>query len=110
VLGGMLELGPRTTDGHREVGEVAAQLKLDCLVTVGDLASIAAEGAVSAGMLQDKVFPCPDNVTAATLLDELLQEGDVVLFKGSRGMKMEQIIQLLSTRRCQTVLAGQNID
>lgn len=96
LLGNMLELGPRTVSGHREVGETAARLGLDYLVTVGNLAAAAAEGAVSAGLAAQRVFHCDDNPRAIRVLEDLLQDGDVVLVKGSRGMKMEQIVQHLA--------------
>ncbi|MFX4261412.1 UDP-N-acetylmuramoyl-tripeptide--D-alanyl-D-alanine ligase [Pelotomaculum propionicicum] len=93
VLGNMLELGPRALAGHREVGEAAAGLKLDCLVTVGDLAASIHAGAAGAGM--EKAVHCGDNDSAIRVLDKLLAPGDSVLVKGSRGMKMEQIVQRL---------------
>lgn len=100
VLGDMLELGPRAGESHREIGETAAGLDLDLLVTVGDLAASAAEGAVQAGMAGERVFPCTEHATAIRILNRLLLDGDVVLVKGSRGMKMEEIVQeLLKQRR-----------
>jgi len=95
VLGNMLELGPRSTGGHREVGETAAKLGVDYLVAVGDLAAGIAGGALSAGLPAERIFHCEDNEGAAKVLGGLLLEGDVVLVKGSRGMKMEQIVQRL---------------
>lgn len=99
VLGNMLELGPRTVSGHREVGETAAFLGVDYLLTVGDLAAWIAEGAAGAGLPGQRIFRCDDNAGAVKVLDELLQFGDVVLVKGSRGMKMEQIVQHLLESR-----------
>ncbi len=99
LLGNMLELGQRAVAGHREVGETAARLKVDYLVTVGDLAAAAAAGAVGAGLAAQRVFQCDDNLKAIKVLEDLLQEGDVVLVKGSRGMKMEQIVQHLANSR-----------
>jgi UDP-N-acetylmuramoyl-tripeptide--D-alanyl-D-alanine ligase len=99
VLGNMLELGPRALEGHREVGETAAGLNLDCLVTVGNLAAAIYDGAIGAGYPPEKAFQCADNSEAAVVLEKLLQSGDVVLVKGSRGMKMEQIVgQLIKYR------------
>lgn len=95
VLGNMLELGPRSEEGHREVGETAAGLGLDCLVTVGDLAVSIYEGALEAGLQGGRAFQCADNAEAVKALKGFLQEGDVVLVKGSRGMKMEQIVRSL---------------
>jgi UDP-N-acetylmuramoyl-tripeptide--D-alanyl-D-alanine ligase len=99
VLGNMLELGPRALEGHREVGETAAGLKLDCLVTVGDLAASIHDGAIGAGLPSEKAFHYSDNGGAIEVLDKLLGTGDAVLVKGSRGMKMEQIVQHLIKSR-----------
>jgi len=106
VLGDMLELGPRAVEGHREVGETAAGLGLDYLVAVGDLAAGVAEGAAVAGLPGERVFRCIDNAGAEKLLDELLLDGDLVLVKGSRGMKMERIVQHLLKSRSANVRPG----
>jgi UDP-N-acetylmuramoyl-tripeptide--D-alanyl-D-alanine ligase len=92
VLGNMLELGPRALEGHREIGETAAVLNLAGLVAVGDLAAAIYDGAIGAGFPAEKAYQCLDNSEAAGVLKKLLQAGDVVLVKGSRGMKMEQIV------------------
>lgn len=95
VLGNMLELGERAQAGHREVGETAAALAIDCLVTVGDLAVNIADGAAHKGLSGNRIFRCNDNQEAIGVLSKLLQPGDVVLIKGSRGMRMEQIVKSL---------------
>ena len=95
VLGNMLELGPRAVEIHREIGKKAVGPGLDYLITVGNLAAAAAEGAVQAGMTWDRVFPCTEHAVALKILKGLLLSGDVVLIKGSRGMKMETIVQEL---------------
>ena len=95
VLGNMQELGRRAEEGHREVGETAVGLGVDYLVTVGDLATGIAEGAAGAGLPGERIFRCPDNAMAVEAVDGLLLDGDVVLVKGSRGMRMEEIVQYL---------------
>lgn len=97
VLGNMYELGGRAVAGHREVGQEAAALAVDCLVAVGDLAREIAEGARGSGLPPERIFCCAGNEEAACVLGGLLREGDVVLVKGSRGMKMEEIIGFLKT-------------
>ncbi len=100
VLGNMLELGPQALAGHRGVGETAARLQVDYLVTVGDLAEAIHTGAVSAGLRPEKAVHCGDNGQAIKVLEKLLDAGDTVLVKGSRGMKMEQIVRrLVQSRR-----------
>lgn len=88
VLGSMFELGVAAEDGHRQVGEEAAR-QADRVLTVGDLARhIAAAAGPKAIHFERK-----EQVVAA--LQALLQPGDTVLVKGSRGMAMEEIVQSL---------------
>ncbi len=90
VLGDMLELGEESEELHREVGEAVAGLS-DFLVLVGDRARDIGHGARNAGMAPDLVRTFSDHMEAAVFLREMLQPGDRVLLKGSRGMKMEKI-------------------
>lgn len=95
VLGNMLELGPRAVPGHREVGEVCAATGLRLLVTVGDLAREIACSARAAGVTA--VYECANNREAVTLLTRLLQGDEVILVKGSRGVRMEEIVDALKS-------------
>jgi UDP-N-acetylmuramoyl-tripeptide--D-alanyl-D-alanine ligase len=101
VLGNMLELGPCAVEIHREIGKKACELGLDFLITVGNLAAGAAEGAVQAGMAWERVFPCTEHAVALRILKGLLHAGDVVLVKGSRGVKMEVVVQGLLKQRAE---------
>lgn len=98
VLGNMLELGPYSEAGHQEVGEEAARAQVDFLVAVGDLAGGIAEGARAAGLDRARIRHCPDNAAAFAMLVDVLEPGDTVLVKGSRGVKMEEIVQALERR------------
>jgi UDP-N-acetylmuramoyl-tripeptide--D-alanyl-D-alanine ligase len=90
VLGDMLELGREAGPGlHREVGAYASMHGVDLLVTVGPL---AAEMAAAFGGEAHRV---PDAQAAGELLGGLLREGDTVLVKGSRGVGLERVAQLL---------------
>jgi len=93
VLGDMLELGEVEVDAHRAIGATAARLSVDLLITVGPLAKQVGKGAIDAGMPMDRVFEAASQAEAAALLKQLSQPGDVVLIKGSRGMKMEKILE-----------------
>ena len=95
MLGDMLELGQRALSGHWEVGAAATGLQIDYLITVGELAQNIQRGAHRAGMDQERALHCQDNQEAVKILENLLQPGDTVLVKGSRGMKMESIVQSL---------------
>lgn len=93
VLGDMLELGDHAPAAHRQIGALAAQAGLALLVTVGAHARGIADSAVQRGMEPHRVLPVGDARQAADLLRWLLRDGDFVLLKGSRGMKLEQILE-----------------
>jgi UDP-N-acetylmuramoyl-tripeptide--D-alanyl-D-alanine ligase len=94
VLGDMLELGEFEERGHRMVGVRAAQVA-DELVTVGDRAQWIASEARLAGMAEDQVVVLKDSQEAIKYLQDRVGENDVVLIKGSRGMRMDQIVSCL---------------
>jgi len=95
VLGDMLELGFLEDEGHRKVGRRAAEVA-DRLVLVGSLARRMGEEALAVGMGQEDVFFAADNAEAIDLLRDLIEAGDLVLVKGSRGLKMEDIANAIS--------------
>ena len=95
VLGDMLELGDIAEAEHRKVGEAAVLAQVDLLITVGDLAAFISEAALAVGMERGKVFYMANVEEAAELLQNSLCMGDVVLVKGSRGMKLERIVAAL---------------
>jgi UDP-N-acetylmuramoyl-tripeptide--D-alanyl-D-alanine ligase len=92
VLGDMLELGPDELVYHEEVGREAAARGVDVLVTVGPLA--VAMGEAFAG----QTYAVADAAEAAAILPELLEPGDVVLVKGSRGVGLEVVAEALRER------------
>lgn len=98
VLGDMYELGAESLSGHREVGEKAALINIDCLCTVGELAREIAAGAVQAGLPPERIRIFEEKAEATAYLQSYLSAGDVVLIKGSRGMKMEEITAFLEQR------------
>ena len=94
VLGDMLELGDFEERGHRMVGVRAAQVA-DELVTVGNRAHWIANEARLAGMSEDQVVILEDSQQAIEYLQARVGENDVVLVKGSRGMRMDLIVASL---------------
>jgi len=94
VLGDMLELGDETEPGHRKVGRRANDV-VAVLITVGPTARLIAEEARALGMDEARVISVDTNAQAIDVLTGLVQAGDVVLVKGSRGMKMEEIVSAL---------------
>jgi UDP-N-acetylmuramoyl-tripeptide--D-alanyl-D-alanine ligase len=95
VLGDMLELGTHETEGHYYVGRRVANVA-SLLVTVGKRAHLIGLSALESGMSSDQVVRLADNDDAIAYLREKVQEGDMVLIKGSRGMSMEQIVHALA--------------
>lgn len=95
VLGDMRELGAYSEEGHRLVGDYAAQEKVDLLVTFGSAAAMIAQGAIANGMPEVAVWSFndldhPEEVSA--FLSGLLQKNDTVLFKASRAVRLERVI------------------
>jgi UDP-N-acetylmuramoyl-tripeptide--D-alanyl-D-alanine ligase len=96
VLGEMRELGTESERGHREVGETAASLGVDQLITVGDTAEMIARAARAAGL--EKVSAVRSTDEAAELLGEIAEPGDLVLIKGSRAARTEEVIKQFGIR------------
>lgn len=95
VLSDMLELGQEAENGHRSVGEYAAAAGVDRLYATGPQSHWIAEAASEAGMAPDKVLYTDTKEALQERLKQDLSPGDVVLVKGSRGMKMERIVEAL---------------
>lgn len=96
VLGEMYELGDYAREGHNIVGAEAVRREVSLLVTVGQLAEYTAQGALKAGLKPECSVHFADNQAAAEYLLKELRPGDTVLVKGSRGMRMEQIVDALT--------------
>ena len=90
-LGDMFELGAQSAAAHVECGRVAAE-KCDFLLACGKQARYYVEGACSAGMPASHMALFSDRREAAKFLRTLAQPGDVILFKGSHGAHIEQIL------------------
>jgi UDP-N-acetylmuramoyl-tripeptide--D-alanyl-D-alanine ligase len=96
VLGDMLELGLYEEQGHRKVGLRAAEVA-DVLVTVGELGRLIAQAAGEAGFKTEKLHSFSDCDEVIDFLTGFLTEEDVVLVKGSHGMRMDRIVAALET-------------
>jgi UDP-N-acetylmuramoyl-tripeptide--D-alanyl-D-alanine ligase len=92
VLGDMYELGAYATTGHQLVGKKAAALRIDTLVTVGELAAIIGQSARRAGMPANQVHSFIQPSDCLAWLREQVTPDQVVLFKASRGVKLETIL------------------
>jgi UDP-N-acetylmuramoyl-tripeptide--D-alanyl-D-alanine ligase len=96
VLGEMLELGDRSVSLHREIGEVAAAGGVDELVAIGGAAARAlAEAATSTGLILGEVHYFETSGEAADAWASYVGDGDLVLIKGSRGIRTDLVVDRL---------------
>jgi UDP-N-acetylmuramoyl-tripeptide--D-alanyl-D-alanine ligase len=98
AAGEMLELGPDSPNLHREAGRHAASQKLDFIVAVKGHAVEIVNGAVQAGIPASKAQFFGDSAAAAAFIADLIEPGDLLLVKGSRGVKMERIVEALRAK------------
>ena len=92
VLGDMLELGVRTQAEHYKVGRLAAE-NADILLTYGPNSIGMLNGALTGGMSQRNARSFTDRERLVVVLRSRAKPGDTILFKGSRGMRMELILE-----------------
>lgn len=97
VLGDMLELGPYERGGHEMVGLRAGQVA-GVLLTLGERAHIFADAARRAGMKKSSILEFDELEPLMEWLNTNLSKNDVVLIKGSRGLRMDRITNLLEVR------------
>ena len=97
ILGDMLELGEKTDFYHREIGKEVTKLSIDILITLGPGGKIIAQSSKKEGMAEERVFSFDKNekINLAKKLLSLTKPGDFILLKGSREMKMEEIVEFL---------------
>lgn len=91
VLGDMLELGDYSETAHRTVGEYVAECSVDLLYTYGEESEYMADSAKKSGL--QSVFTFTDKTELTNTLLSEIKTGDTLLFKASRGMKLEEIIE-----------------
>ena len=92
VLGDMLELGSCTQAEHYKVGRTAAE-KADILLSFGPNSAKMQGGAITGGMTESTARAFESREKLAEVLTSIVRPGDVILFKGSRGMRMELILE-----------------
>ena len=92
VLGDMLELGVSTPAEHYKLGRIAAE-KADVVLAYGPNSARVLNGALTGGMSANRARAFTDKDRLTQVLKQLAKPGDVILFKGSRGMRMEQVLE-----------------
>lgn len=95
VLGDMLELGAAEEESHQRVGRRARAVS-DILVAVGERARLIAYEAIIAGMPSGRVVWAATPAQAVPMLQDLIEEGDTVLIKGSRSVGLEAVVSALA--------------
>lgn len=96
VLGDMLELGDYSEEAHRLVGGLCCDYEIGCLIAVGPNAKFVAEGAIEKGFKSSELYVFYDNASAKQHIKDILMPNDVILFKGSRGMRLEEIADFVA--------------
>jgi len=94
VLGDMLELGRHTIEAHKNIGKIAKN-NVDMLIVVGARAKSIKEGAKEAGMDENNILEFADSTETGKHLKTFVQKGDLVLIKGSQGMRMERAVEAI---------------
>ncbi|MFA5887001.1 MAG: Mur ligase family protein [Patescibacteria group bacterium] len=93
VLGDMLELGHYTEEGHQIVGRKVAAAKINYLIAVGEKARDIVRGAQAAGLADEHIFYFDKLAEAGHFLQNRIKAGDLILVKGSQGMRLEKIVK-----------------
>ncbi|MEK7194768.1 MAG: UDP-N-acetylmuramoyl-tripeptide--D-alanyl-D-alanine ligase [Patescibacteria group bacterium] len=91
VLGNMLELGNYSYEAHQAIGNLAGEVA-DILICVGDKGKVIADSAGNQ-MSKENIYTFENSVQAKAKVQELIQAGDIVLVKGSQGMRMERVVE-----------------
>jgi len=95
VLGDMLELGRYSEEAHIKIGEKIVALDVDYLICVGEKSRDILRGARGQGMSEEKMFHFSKSEQVGRFLKERIHEHDILLIKGSQGMRMEKIVKEL---------------
>lgn len=93
VLGDMLELGANSESGHCEVADKFLKIKGDVFFAVGNRMRDAADELKKHNFDPNRMFSFDSPIEAGKKLQEMMQEGDLILIKGSQGMRMEKVVE-----------------
>lgn len=94
VLGDMLELGRYTVEAHKKIGKIARN-NADVLIVVGPRAKTIKEGAIEEGMNEQNIFEFLNSEDAREFIKTFVKKNDIILVKGSQGMRMERIVEAI---------------
>lgn len=112
ILGDMLELGKHTVEAHKNIGKIASEnltRKKDVLIVVGPRAKVIKEGAIEVGMHGENIFEFLDSVQTAEFVKTFIKKGDLILVKGSQGMRMERVVEAILWDSQENLPAGRQV-
>lgn len=95
ILGDMLELGDYTEEFHNKLGDAVVDNKIDVLVTIGEYSKLIGKRACELGFNQDNIFSFEKESDSYSFLDRYLDNNDIVLLKGSHGIHLIGIVEIL---------------
>ncbi|MEK7630291.1 MAG: UDP-N-acetylmuramoyl-tripeptide--D-alanyl-D-alanine ligase [Patescibacteria group bacterium] len=109
VLGDMLEIGRYTLEAHEAVGRLAAK-NVDLLITVGLRGKFIAESAARAGLSKKSISSFMTLPETVAFLRSVIKKGDLILFKGSQGVRLEKVIKeiMLAPSEAEKILVRQS--
>lgn len=110
VLGDMLELGGETESGHRKAARKFLEIQGDIIFLVGKRMQFAAKELLKNNFNKNNIFSFSNPMDAGRKLQEIIQEGDLILVKGSQGMRMEKIVEeiMFKPQKAGELLCRQN--
>ncbi|MCD4761824.1 UDP-N-acetylmuramoyl-tripeptide--D-alanyl-D-alanine ligase [bacterium] len=112
IFGDMLELGSFSEEAHQHIGQTVVKFGMHKLITVGERARDIARGAEEAGMRRDDIFSFGDSESAGKFVQDRIKRGDLILVKGSQGIRTEKIVKeiMAEPMRAKELLVRQDKD
>jgi len=110
VMGDMLELGDETEMSHRGIGRKIFEIKADLFFALGKRMKFATEELERHGFPKESIFYFEDHESLGKKLQEKIREGDLILIKGSQGMRMEKAVEeiMADPMEAENILCRQN--
>jgi len=99
ILGDMLELGTFSQKSHEEIGKYIAKSNIDILVAIGKEAQNYLNGAIRENMKRENIYIFETLIDIDSKINDIIQDNDVILIKGSRGSKMENVLKYIKFER-----------
>lgn len=93
VMGDMLELGEEMESGHKSVAKKFLEIENGIFFAVGERMQFAVEELKKHNIIPERLFVFSDPMSAGKKLQEMIQPGDLILVKGSQGMRMEKVVE-----------------